>query len=289
MRARGDGARDRYSARRRFGQHFLHDAAIIERIVAAMDPRPGQAIVEIGPGRGALTLPLLRRCGALTAVEIDRDLCERLRRKAHGAGTLRLVNDDALSFDLGALAGSRRLRIVGNLPYNISTPLLFRLLGQMRHIDDVHCTLQREVAERIEAAPGSKRYGRLSVMVQLDCAVERLFPIGAGAFRPRPQVDSTFLRLEPHREAPVAVADRGIFAGLVRHLFSRRRKTLESSLRGYLDAARIARAGCDPAARPETLAIADFARLADQVRGSGNRHFSRPPGAAPAPPGHEGA
>ena len=286
MRARGDGTQDRHRVRRRFGQHFLHDAAIIERIVAAVDPRPGQTMVEIGPGRGALTLPLLRRCGALTAVEIDRDLCERLRRDSHGAGMLHLVNEDALSFDFGALAGSRRLRIVGNLPYNISTPLLFRLLGQMRHIEDVHCTLQREVAERIEAAPGSKQYGRLSVMVQLDCAVECLFPIGAGAFRPRPQVDSTFLRLEARREAPVAVADRSIFAGLVRHLFSRRRKTLKSSLRGCLDAARIAQAGCDPAARPETLAIADFARLADEVAASGGRHFGCPHEPAPAPQRH---
>ena len=271
---RDGGAPERPRVRRRFGQHFLHDAAVIERIVAAVDPRPGQAMVEIGPGRGALTPGLLRRCGALTAVEIDRDLCEHLRRDFSGAEALRLINGDALAFDFGTLAGTRRLRVVGNLPYNISTPLLFHLLGQSRHIDDVHCTLQREVAERIAAAPGSKHYGRLSVMAQLDCAVERLFPIGAAAFRPRPRVDSTFLRLEVHRDRPVTVADRATFAGLVRHLFSRRRKTLRSSLRGYLDATHILRAGCDPTARPETLAVADFARLADEAGLSGSRPFA---------------
>ncbi len=268
MRAGPGADADRHRARRRFGQHFLHDGAVIERIVDAVDPRPGQAIVEIGPGRGALTLPLLRRCGELTAVEIDRDLCTRLRRDMEGAGALRLVNHDVLSFDFGALAGARRLRVVGNLPYNISTPLLFRLLGQLRHIHDVHCALQHEVARRIEAAPGSKHYGRLSVMVQLDCAVEHLFPIEAGAFRPRPQVESTFLRLVPHRESSVAVADRGVFADLVRHLFTRRRKTLKAALRGRLDRTRIVGAGCDPAARPQALAIADFARLARELAAS---------------------
>ena len=186
------------------------------------------------------------------------------------------MNEDVLDFDFGALAGSRRLRVVGNLPYNISTPLLFRLLAQLRHIEDVHCTLQREVAERIVAAPGSKRYGRLSVMVQLDCAAERLFPVSAGAFRPRPQVDSTFLRLEAHRETPLVVEDRPTFDGLVRHLFSRRRKTLGSSLRGCLDEKGIARAGCDPKARPETLAITDFARLAEEVAASGRERALSP-------------
>ena len=269
MRKHGDGVRDRLRPRRRFGQHFLHEARVVERIVATVDPRPGQTLVEIGPGLGALTFPLLRRCGTLSAVEIDRDLCAHLQRESLGAGTLHLVNEDALGFDFGALAGPRRLRIVGNLPYNISTPLLFRLLAQIRHIDDIHCMLQREVAERIVAPPGSRLYGRLSVMVQLDCSGERLFSIAAAAFRPKPQVDSAFLRLKAHRKAPVAVADRAAFDGLVRHLFSRRRKTLKSSLRGILDATGIARAGCDPTARPETLAVADFARLSEQAALSG--------------------
>ena len=286
MKGSGSATRNRPRPRRRFGQHFLHDAGVIERIVTAMDPRPGQTVVEIGPGRGALTLPLLRRFGELTAVEIDRDLCEHLQRDCRGIGKLRLVNEDALTFDFGALAGVRRLRVIGNLPYNISTPLLFRLLAQIRHIADVHCTLQREVAERIVAAPGTKHYGRLSVMVQLDCAAERLFSISAGAFRPRPQIDSTFLRLEAHREAPVTVADRVTFGRLVRHLFSRRRKTLRSSLRGFLDEASIARAGCDPAVRPEALAIADFARLAEEVAISGSgRALSLPGERANVPEG----
>ena len=282
MRAARDRPADGFRARRRFGQHFLHEGALIERIVAAVDPRPGQTIVEIGPGRGALTLPLLRRCGELSAVEIDRDLCEHLRRAALGAGTLHLVNEDALSFDFAALAGPRRLRIVGNLPYNISTPLLFRILGQLRHIEDVHCTLQREVAQRIEAAPGSKHYGRLSVMVQLDCRVERLFPIAAAAFRPRPRVESAFLRLVPRSEVSVAPEDRGAFSELVRHLFSRRRKTLKSALRGHLDEENIVQAGCAPAARPQELGVADFARLAAQWSGRRPRPSSRGPASAPA-------
>ena len=283
MKGSGDRTRLRPRSRRRFGQHFLHDPGVIERVVAVVDPRPGQTIVEIGPGRGALTFPILRRCGEMHAVEVDRDLCEHLRRESQGAGTLHLVNEDALSFDFGALAGPRRLRIVGNLPYNISTPLLFRLLAQIRHIEDVHCTLQREVGDRMRAAPGSKHYGRLSVMVQLDCAVERLFPIAAGAFEPRPRVESTFLRLEPHRQTPVVVTDRVTFEALVRHLFSRRRKTLKSSLRGLLDETCIVGAGCNPAARPETLAIADFARLAEQVAVAGcGRAFSLRRGRAAA-------
>ena len=284
MRAARDRSADGLRARRRFGQHFLHESALIERIVAAVDPRPGQTIVEIGPGRGALTLPLLRRCGELTAVEIDRDLCEHLRRAALGAGTLRLVNDDVLSVDLAALAGPRRLRIVGNLPYNISTPLIFRILGQLPHVEDVHCTLQREVAQRIGAAPGSKHYGRLSVMVQLDCRVERLFPIAAAAFRPRPQVESAFLRLVPRPEVSVAPEERAAFSELVRHLFSRRRKTLKSALRGHVDEEQIVQAGCDPASRPQELSVADFARLAAQWSACRPRRSSRGPASAPAVP-----
>ena len=287
MKGSGDGKRNRVRPRRRFGQHFLHDAGVIERIVEAVNPRSGQTLVEIGPGRGALTVPILRRCGELHAVEVDRDLCEQLRRECRGAGALHLFNEDALDFDFGALAGSRRLRIVGNLPYNISTPLLFRLLAQVRHIEDMHCTLQREVGDRIQAAPGSRHYGRLSVMVQLDCAVERLFPIAAGAFAPRPRVESTFLRFEPHAQAPVEITDRATFGALVRHLFSRRRKTLKSSLRGLLDETGIASAGCDPVARPETLAIADFARLAEGVAAAGcGRALSLRPGRANAPEAH---
>lgn len=270
--ASGDG----HPPRRRFGQHFLCDAAIIGRMVAAIAPRPGQALVEIGPGRGALTGALLRRCEALTAVEIDRDLCGRLHRDFAGVGGLRIINGDALRVDLRPIAGTRRLRVVGNLPYNVSTPLLFHLLGQAQCIDDMHFTLQREVAERIAAAPGSKRYGRLGVMIQLACAVERLFHVGPGSFRPRPKIDSTFLRLNVYRDPPVRVTDYALFADLVRHLFSRRRKTLRSSLRGCLDEGDIGEAGCDPAARPESLGVADFARLAEQARVSARPLPARP-------------
>ncbi len=285
MRAARDRPADGFRARRRFGQHFLHEGALIERIVAAVDPRPDQAIVEIGPGRGALTLPLLRLCGELTAIEIDHDLCEHLRRAALGAGTLHLVNEDVLSVDFATLAGGpRRLRIVGNLPYNISTPLLFRILGQLRHVEDVHCTLQREVAQRIGAAPGSKHYGRLSVMVQLDCRVEGLFPIAAAAFRPRPQVESAFLRLVPRPEVSVAPEERAAFSELVRHLFSRRRKTLKSALRGHMGEEHIVQAGCEPASRPQELSVADFARLAAQWSECRHVRSSRESASAPAAP-----
>ncbi|MBZ0072126.1 MAG: 16S rRNA (adenine(1518)-N(6)/adenine(1519)-N(6))-dimethyltransferase RsmA [Gammaproteobacteria bacterium] len=251
-------------ARKRFGQNFLHDRGVIARIVAAIDARPGQELIEIGPGQGAITLPLLAACGRLQAVELDRDLLAPLQAAATGVGELILHNRDALRLDFCALRqGEHRLRIVGNLPYNISTPLLFHLLDQATCIADMHFMLQQEVVERMAAAPGAAAYGRLSVMLQYRCAVTPLFTIGPGAFRPAPKVESAFVRLIPHPVPPVTVRDEQRFAQLVRQAFSQRRKTLRNTLKGLLDAEAIAAAGIDPQIRAEQLDLAAFARLAN--------------------------
>jgi 16S rRNA (adenine1518-N6/adenine1519-N6)-dimethyltransferase len=250
-------------ARKRFGQHFLHDPGVLARIVAAIDPRPGERIVEIGPGRGALTLPLLERCRRLEAIEIDRDLVLLLRERAAGKGELVVHEADALEVDYRALAGEGgKLRVCGNLPYNISTPLLFRLLGAREAIADMHFMLQKEVVERIVAPPGGKSYGRLTVMLAAACRAEALFRVGRGAFQPPPAVDSAVVRLVPHAEPPFALPDEDRFARVVAAAFSMRRKTLRNSLHGLVDAAGFAAARVDAGRRPETLAAAEFARLA---------------------------
>mgnify|MGYP001813316574 FL=1 len=248
--------------RKRFGQHFLHDPGVIARIVAAIAPRPGDRLVEIGPGRGALTMPLLERAGRLEAVELDRDVIPLLEAAAAGHGELTVHQADALDFDFAGLAdGAAPLRLVGNLPYNISTPLLFHLLAAAGAVTDMHFMLQKEVVTRMAAAPGGKDYGRLTVMLAAACRVERLFDIGPGAFTPPPRVRSAFVRLEPWPSSPFPALDPDRYALIVRTAFSKRRKTLRNALRGVLEADEIAAAGCDPGARPETLAPADFARL----------------------------
>lgn len=247
-------------ARKRFGQHFLHDPAVIARIVQAVDLKPGEAAVEIGPGRGALTGALLQAAGALDAIEIDRDLAALLRERFAAAGGLVLHQSDVLQFDWRALAAARgaRLRLIGNLPYNISTPLLFRLLESAEVIRDMHFMLQREVADRILAAPGSEAYGRLGVMLAPRVAAARVLDVGAGAFQPAPRVSSSVLRLTV-RDAP---APPPLYGAVVAAAFAQRRKTLRNALRGHLDASQIAALGLDPGARAEQLSPADFAALA---------------------------
>ena len=246
--------------RKRFGQHFLHDAAIIERIVAAIEPVPGQSLVEIGPGLGALTGPLLARLGQLQAVEIDRDVIRHLQQR-YDASQLQLHQADALQFQFGSLPGAGALRVVGNLPYNISTPLLFHLLQQREHILDMHFMLQKEVVDRMAAGAGDAAYGRLSVMLAPWCQVEPLFDIGPAAFRPPPRVTSTFVRLRPHSQPVLAIDHHPDFAAVVSAAFSQRRKTLRNALRPLLSDAQIAAAGIDPAARAEVIAPAGFAAL----------------------------
>jgi 16S rRNA (adenine1518-N6/adenine1519-N6)-dimethyltransferase len=252
--------------RKRFGQHFLHDPGILRRIVDAIAPRPGQRIVEIGPGEGAMTLPLLRAAGKLTAIELDRDLIAPLREKARDVGELDIINADVLTVDFTALAQGTAIRLVGNLPYNISTPILFHCLDHATAIADMHFMLQKEVVDRMAAAPGSKTFGRLSVMLQLRCAVEPLLKVPPGAFRPPPKVDSAVVRLVPLPASALPDVDFDVIGNVVHAAFGQRRKTLSNALSGVMDASAIAAAGVDPRARAEQLAPLDFVALAKQIR-----------------------
>jgi 16S rRNA (adenine1518-N6/adenine1519-N6)-dimethyltransferase len=248
--------------RKRFGQHFLHDPRIIGKILLAIAPEPGETLVEIGPGLGAITLPLLEKTGRLTAIELDRDVIPYLESAAKDRGELRIVQGDALETALAPLApAGGKLRLVGNLPYNVSTPLLFHFLDQADCVQDMHFMLQKEVVQRMAAKPGGKEYGRLTVMLASRCKVEPLFNIGPGAFRPPPKVDSSFVRLTPFLTPPFLIPDRVRYARIVTQAFSHRRKTLKNALMGLVDEAVIIAAGIDPKTRPETLSAADYARL----------------------------
>ena len=242
-------------ARKRFGQHFLVDEAVIDGIVRAIDPQPGQALVEIGPGLGAMTMPLLQRCSALTVIELDRDLAARLRR--HGG--LTVVEADVLKVDFAALAAGRPLRVVGNLPYNISTPILFHLLAFSACVQDQHFMLQKEVVERMAAGPGSKTYGRLSVMLQWRYRIEDVLDVPPEAFDPPPRVDSAVVRMEP---LPLdAGIDPARLAELVAVAFSQRRKILRHTLGRWLE-----QQGVDVAfdlqRRAEEVPVAEYLALA---------------------------
>ena len=231
--------------RKRFGQHFLHDPRVLARIVDAIAPQPGDVLVEIGPGEGALTRPLLERAQALHAIEVDRDLAARLGELPG----LTLHEGDALAFDFARLPAG--MRLVGNLPYNISTPLLFQLARYADRVRDMHFMLQLEVVERMVAAPSTSDYGRLSVALQARFAMEKLFTVSKGAFRPPPKVESAVVRLTPLR-AMLAIDE-----DLLRRAFSARRKQLRNALPG-ID---LAAAGIDARLRPENLSPADYARL----------------------------
>jgi 16S rRNA (adenine1518-N6/adenine1519-N6)-dimethyltransferase len=249
------------SPRKRFGQHFLRDRGVVERIVAAFDPRPGEPIVEIGPGEGVLTRALLARVPHLDAVEIDRDLAAQLTSR-FTPEQLTLHNADALDFDFARLARpGGKLRLIGNLPYNISTPLLFHLLDQIGCVSDMLFMLQKEVVERMAAPPGGKDYGRLSVMIQWRLKVEKLFDVAPGSFFPPPKVESSVVRLTPHATAPVTVRDPRRFADIVQASFAHRRKTLRNNLKGMLGEQQMRALGIDPARRAETLTLEEFSAL----------------------------
>ena len=257
--------------RKRFGQHFLHDPSVLERIVNALQPLQTDRVVEIGPGGGALTRLLLESgLGQLDAVEIDRDLADLLRQELAARSGFTLHQADALDFDFAALARSRGgpLRVVGNLPYNISTPLLFHLLASAASIQDMHVMLQREVAERIAAAPGDSSYGRLTIMLAPWVSVETLFEVGPGAFRPPPKVWSAVMRLSVRPQPSFQVSPH--FAPVVSTAFSHRRKTLRNALRSLLSQKQIEAAGVDPGVRPETLAPEAFNALGRQLDGCGD-------------------
>lgn len=250
-------------ARKRFGQHFLHDPAVIARIVDVIALQPGDAAVEIGPGMGALTPRLLAAAGQLDAIEIDRDLAAALRTRFAAKPRWVLHEADALKMDWRALAAARgaRLRVIGNLPYNISTPLLFRLLDAADAIADMHFMLQKEVVDRIVADPGSGSYGRLTVMLAPRVTATRLLDVGAGAFRPAPKVSSAVVRLSVNA-APPAWSREPLYAAVVSAAFGQRRKTLRNALRQFLAAEAIDALGIDPGARAETLAAVQFGALA---------------------------
>jgi len=257
--------------RKRFGQHFLHDPQIIERIVAAIDPQREDRLVEIGPGLGALTLPLLKRVPELDVIEIDWDAIRELKSKtlegrSQGLGLLRIHEADVLKFDLATLrTDERKLRTVGNLPYNISTPLLFHLIEQREHILDMHFMLQKEVVDRMAASPNTKAYGRLTVMLAPWVRVESLFDVGPGAFRPPPRVQSSIVRLTPYATRPFAIANYDLYGRVVAAAFAQRRKTLRNALKSLMSSAAIEKAGIDPNARGETVSPAGFAALAAEV------------------------
>lgn len=251
--------------KKQFGQHFLHDPGIIRRIVQAIAPKPGDRLVEIGPGEGAITLPLLREHGRLTVIELDRDLIPRIQAATREVGTLEVIHADVLTVDFTQIAGDGKLRLVGNLPYNISSPILFHCLDHAAAITDMHFMLQKEVVDRMAAAPGSKVYGRLSVMLQLHCTVEPLLAVPPGAFNPPPKVDSAVVRLTPLPAGRRHDADPAIVERVVRHAFGQRRKTLSNALHTVATVDQIRAAGVDPKERAEQLAPLQFVAIAKVV------------------------
>ena len=254
-----------HRTKKHFGQHFLHDPSTIGKIIHAIAVQNNDLLVEIGPGLGAITQPLLATGAMLHCVEIDRDAIAVLQQKYSAQDNLAIHSADALQFDFGALAGERKLRLVGNLPYNISTPLLFHILRFENHIQDAHFMLQREVVERICASPGESAYGRLTVMLAAHFKAENLFPIKPGAFRPPPKVDSAFLRLTPLSSPPFEIRNQELFADVVRRAFSHRRKTLRNALRELADTETLVACGLDPGLRPERIAPAGFAALSNHL------------------------
>lgn len=255
-----------HRARKRFGQNFLHDGAVVSRIISSIHPLPGQHLVEIGPGQGAMTDGLLASGARLDAIELDKDLYPLLKLKFGLQDNFHLHEADALKFDFASLlTADNKLRVVGNLPYNISTPLIFHLLDFAQHIQDMHFMLQKEVVQRICAQPGTGDWGRLSIMVQYHCRVEHLFNVGPGAFNPPPKVDSAIVRLTPYNTPPHQARCYKSLELVVRQAFSQRRKTLRNNLKTLLEQSLIEQAGIDAGLRPEQLTLADFVRLADQL------------------------
>ena len=250
--------------RKRFGQNFLRDETVVHRIVAAVNPRTGDHLVEIGPGEGAMTAAFLKSGLPLDAVEIDRDLASVLKRRFENSPQFRLHQADALKFDFHTQTHGEKLRIVGNLPYNISTPLLFHLFAHTGIIEDMHFMLQKEVIDRLCAEAGDADYGRLGIMAQYYCRAEKLFEVYPESFFPPPKVTSAIVRLIPHAEPPVDASPAAL-GKVVATAFSQRRKTLRNALKSLFDEAELIEAGIDPAARAETLTLEQYAQLAKRM------------------------
>ena len=259
-------AKPTHTPRKRFGQNFLHDQGIISSLLGSLQAKEGEHWVEIGPGQGVLTLPLLQQGVRLDAVELDRDLVKLLSIQFKDHPRLVIHSADALQFDFTKLAKpGDKLHIVGNLPYNISTPLLFHLLGSASCLADMHFMLQKEVVDRICAAPGSKKYGRLSVMTQYHCAAEWLFDVPPESFEPIPQVMSAIIRLIPHDQPPAVIKDKELFDKVVAQAFSQRRKTLRNCLKTLLSEQDMTSLGINPSERAENLSLQEFALLSNRV------------------------
>jgi 16S rRNA (adenine1518-N6/adenine1519-N6)-dimethyltransferase len=254
-----------HRSRRRFGQHFLTDPGVIDAILRAIHATKDDVVVEIGPGQGAITAALAADAGQLHAVELDRDLVKRLRRQYDSVETVTIHEADALSFDFSTLGD--RLRIVGNLPYNISTPLLFHLLNFRDRIIDMHFMLQKEVVDRMAAGPGSKAYGRLGIMLGCHLNIESLFDVDRSAFDPPPEVTSAVVRLDPLLPGAFDIADEAILAKIVASAFMKRRKTIRNSLKDHVEIADLEAVGIDSGLRPEQISIAKYIELSNHLSG----------------------
>ena len=259
-----------HQAKKRFGQNFLIDQQIIQQIVSAISPKESDNLIEIGPGMAAITEHLVQHCPAMTLVELDRDLVEYLKEKFCDQPQLSIYSGDALQTDFSQFYGDRKLRLVGNLPYNISTPLLFHLLSLRDLIKDMHFMLQREVVDRLGAVPGNKNYGRLSVMIQYHCKVMPLIPVPPSAFRPAPKVQSAVVRLTPHNSIPRPAENLKLFAQVVNSCFQQRRKTLKNCLAGFADYLTGIEDSVDLSRRPQQLSVQEFIDLSNSI----NRRIS---------------
>ncbi|HWV17416.1 MAG TPA: 16S rRNA (adenine(1518)-N(6)/adenine(1519)-N(6))-dimethyltransferase RsmA [Rhodocyclaceae bacterium] len=257
-----------HRARKRFGQNFLSSPGVIANIVSAINPQADDCMVEIGPGLGAMTVPLMAALTHLHVVEIDRDLIARLKEN-HSRDKLTIHEGDALEFDFGAIqpVAEKKIRIVGNLPYNISTPILFHLSSFANKVKDMHFMLQKEVVDRMVAEPGGSEFGRLSVMLQYRYDMDRLFIVPPGAFVPAPKVDSAIVRMIPKPAAALTARDEALFGDVVTAAFSQRRKMLRNTLKGIISEAGLEALGIAPTARAETLPVSDYIRIANSLTG----------------------
>lgn len=255
--------------KKRFGQHFLHDQTIIQHIVSVLAPKFGEHLLEIGPGQGALTVPVLKLAKELEVIEFDRDLIPELQMRCRQAGKLHIYSVDALEFDFfNAKKDDRLLRIFGNLPYNISTPFLFHLMSDTSILSDMLFMLQKEVAERLAAAASTTHYGRLSIMVQYHCKVELLFDVSPHAFYPPPNVQSSIVHLVPHRLLPFQANDYALFEKLVKQAFGQRRKTLRNSLKGIMSDEIWEQVSIRSDRRAENLSVKDFVEICNKLSSS---------------------
>jgi 16S rRNA (adenine1518-N6/adenine1519-N6)-dimethyltransferase len=258
----------KHQARKRFGQNFLHDQGVIARIINAVGPTADDHLLEIGPGQAALTLPLAQSGARLDCVELDRDLARHLESRFAGQDNVTIYQQDVLKFDLKELTRQpHSLRVIGNLPYNISTPVMFHLLNNHQLIDDMVFMLQLEVVQRMSAKTGDKNYGRLGLMLQYYCEVEHLFNVPSTAFTPQPKVSSAIVRLRPHRQFPVITSNPEILHNVIRTAFNQRRKTLKNSLKAIISEETLRQLPLDSGLRPENLSLADYVTISDVIAG----------------------